>query len=284
MKKTLYTNGDSWTAGDIVDPKLFKDQPWHVNHPDNKQYRLPRVWPHKLGKLANVDIINNSIAGASNDTIVRSTINDIIELKATHNLQEIFVIIGWSSPERKDFFYKWGNKKGEGNWECLYPAELTHWSSERKELNEFFKLYVKNHWYEEEYITRHCLNTITLHNFLTNLNIPHLFFNAFYEGKKEVLDPKTHQLYESSNLDSFISEFREQKDYKTLKRLQINNILKEYKDIFKQSFIKKSFIKFLFENLNKYKQKELIDYHPTELGHKLWANYIFENEFSKFSR
>ena len=38
--KILYTNGDSWTAGDIVDPIRFKDEPWHVMHPDNDQYRL----------------------------------------------------------------------------------------------------------------------------------------------------------------------------------------------------------------------------------------------------
>jgi len=284
MTKLLYTNGDSWTAGDIVDPDLFKDQPWHVNHPDNKQYRLPRVWPNKLGDLLNIDTINNSKAGASNDTIVRSTINDIIQIKNEIDPEEIFVIIGWSSPERKDFFYKWGSKEAEGYWECIYPAELEHWSSDREELNKFFKLYVKNHWYEEEYITRHCLNTITLHNFLKNLKIPHLFFNAFYEGKKEVLDPKSHQLFESNELDTFISEFREEKDFKVLKRLEIDNIIKEYKNIFKSNFIKKSFIKFLFENLNKHKQKDLIDYHPTELGHKLWAKYIYENEFSKHSR
>ena len=48
--KLLYCDGDSWTAGDIVDPKLFGDNVAEVHHPDNDQYRLPRVWPHKLCK------------------------------------------------------------------------------------------------------------------------------------------------------------------------------------------------------------------------------------------
>ena len=67
MAKLIYTNGDSWTAGDIVDPKLFGTDNAHVNHPKNKQYRLPRVWPGKLGKLLKTEVINNSVAGASNE-------------------------------------------------------------------------------------------------------------------------------------------------------------------------------------------------------------------------
>lgn len=273
--KIIYANGDSWTAGDIVDPELFPDQPWHVNHPENAAYRLPKVWPHKLGAKLGVEVINNSIAGASNDTVLRSSINDLIDLLKKYKPEEILVLIGWSSPERKDFFYKW-DINGEGYWECLYPAELNHWSSDREELMDFFKLYVKNHWYEEEYITRHCLNTITLHNFLKANNVKHKFFNAFYEGKKEVLDPTSHQLYESTPLDSYISDFVVDKGIKTLKRLHVDNIISEYKNIQKEFFFNKSFIKYLFEQTGIHKQEELIDYHPTELGHKLWSEFLYE--------
>ena len=35
--KTLYANGDSWTAGDIVDPVLFGDDLSKVNDPKNKK-------------------------------------------------------------------------------------------------------------------------------------------------------------------------------------------------------------------------------------------------------
>ena len=66
MKKLILCDGDSWTAGDIVDPELFGDELYHVNHPDNDQYRFPRVWPHKMGKLLNVDVINTSVAASSN--------------------------------------------------------------------------------------------------------------------------------------------------------------------------------------------------------------------------
>ena len=57
--------------------------------------------------------------------------------------------------------------------------------------------------------------------------------------------------------------------------MQINNILEEYSRIYKKVFIKKTFIKLLFSLIGKYKQNELIDYHPTELGHKLWAEFLY---------
>ena len=75
--KTLYANGDSWTCGDIVDPELFGDNLSKVNDPANKPYRLPRVWPHKIGKELGVEVINNSHAGASNDRIFTRTFKSI---------------------------------------------------------------------------------------------------------------------------------------------------------------------------------------------------------------
>ena len=60
MIKMILCDGDSWTAGDIVDPSLFGNILSEVHHPDNDQYRLPRVWPHKLGELLGIDVFNNS--------------------------------------------------------------------------------------------------------------------------------------------------------------------------------------------------------------------------------
>ena len=196
----------------------------------------------------------------------------VLELKNKYDTKDIFVIIGWSSPERKDFFYKW-NEKDTGEWECLYPAELDHWESKSDSLNAFYKLYTLNHWHEEEFITRHCLNNITLHNFLKALNIRHLFFNAFYESKEELFNPDKHQLFDAREIESYISNYQKSSEANTLKRLDINNIIDEYKRIHKEVFTKKSFIQFLF-NLSEYNQDDLIDYHPTELGHELWAKEL----------
>tara|TARA_R100001129_G_scaffold42270_1_gene29025 strand:- start:4207 stop:5061 length:855 start_codon:yes stop_codon:yes gene_type:complete len=276
--KTLYANGDSWTAGDIVDPDLFGDDLSKVNDPKNKPYRLPRVWPHKIGKELGIEVINNSHAGSSNDRIFRSTVNDILGLLLNNKPEDLLVVIGWSSPERKDFFYKWHNEDG-GEWECLYPAELDHWTSERKELIDFYKLYVKNHWHAEEFITRHCIHNISLHHFLKSLNIKHIFFNSFYENKEDVLNKDSHQLLESPEFENYISDFNDSTEFNTIKRLEINNILKEYKNVYKNVFYKQSFISFLL-GLNI--EDEVLNYHPTEKGHQLWASNLAKYISSKY--
>ena len=80
MKKILLCDGDSWTAGDIVDPDIFGDQLEHVNHPDNRPYRLPKVWPHKLAKLLEVEVENTSVAASSNDAIVRRIVENVLDI------------------------------------------------------------------------------------------------------------------------------------------------------------------------------------------------------------
>ena len=37
--KLILCEGDSWTSGDIINPKLNHS---FVNHPDNDSYRLPK--------------------------------------------------------------------------------------------------------------------------------------------------------------------------------------------------------------------------------------------------
>ena len=97
----IYCDGDSWTAGDIVDPELFGDDLTKVNDPRNTPYRLSKVWP---GMLA-YETINESEAGSSNDAIVRRVYRNVLNLLKENKPEDLFVIIGWSSPERKDFYY-----------------------------------------------------------------------------------------------------------------------------------------------------------------------------------
>ena len=100
MKKLIVCDGDSWTSGDIIDPDLDIT---HVNAKENDNYRLPKVWPHKLGKLLNIDVQNNAIAGSSNDGIVRRVTNSvlsnvdlIVDDPFGYRPEELFYIIGWS--------------------------------------------------------------------------------------------------------------------------------------------------------------------------------------------
>ena len=85
MTNILYCDGDSWTSGDIIDPELFGEAFSHVNHPDNDQYRLPRVWPHKLGKLLGIEIDNEMVTYLENKyrsvSAVKIVTGDILQME-----------------------------------------------------------------------------------------------------------------------------------------------------------------------------------------------------------
>jgi hypothetical protein len=117
----LVVAGDSWTYGsEIRDPQLpdtVKD--WDK---ENDHYRTQRIWPNKLAKLLNItDIINLSYPAASNDKIVRNTIGWLTQeyLSKNRPTDDLLVIIGLTSPERKDFYYKTDNTNGF--WFTLWP-------------------------------------------------------------------------------------------------------------------------------------------------------------------
>ena len=258
MSKLIICDGDSWTAGDIMDPKLQKKGITYVNHPDNAQYRFPRVWPHKLGKLLDVEVINSSISGSSNDGIVRRIVEEVLKLLNNYKGEEIYVIVGWTSPERRDFYYRgyWDDSFIE-SWETLYPSQPDmKWPN--KELKTFFKTYIKWFAHQEEYISRYVDQNLYLHYFLESHNIEHLFFDAFYEKDTGGIESSTDLIKELINIDTnFIKHF-----------------LKIRKDFFKD----KTFKRILTAVNGKFKDNLFgEDYHPTELGHKLWAEELYKD-------
>ena len=187
--------------------------------------------------------VQNAGAGSSNDAIVRRTMRKVKDLLLDYKPKDLFVIVGWSSPERKDFYYK-----GEWNsWETLYPAQLTQDFSYDKDLQEFYRIYLEKFWNEEEYIERYIQHNLLIHHFLNSYGIKHIFFDAFYETKDM-------GIYDKLNKDN----------------------LKQIKDIRKNNFIDKTFREVLMKG--EYLDEELFgkDYHPTEKGHEIWARYLYD--------
>tara|TARA_X000001388_G_scaffold18285_1_gene11636 strand:- start:124 stop:876 length:753 start_codon:yes stop_codon:yes gene_type:complete len=242
LKKIILCEGDSWTSGDIINPKL--DVTW-VNHPTNDSYRLPKVWPHKLGELLNIEVLNTANAGCSNDSIVRRVVENTLKLLDKYRGEEIFVIVGWSSPERKDFYYDYNGKK---YWETFHPFAITdpqQLSQKPKDQQEFYKAYIKYYWNKGEYFSRYMHNNLYLHYFLKSNNIDHLFFDAFYQ----------------TNLGNYHTiEMRKQSAITKSKFLKLTKDI--YKDISFKNFILEG-KHFCEDNL-----------HPNEKGHQLWAEEL----------
>jgi len=143
--KVLLAEGDSWTAGDIIDPRIEEDLAGNVNAKINDNYRLPRVWPHKLANKLGLIPANTAIAGSSNDGIVRRVIDNTLNLLKKYNPKEIKVVIGLTSPERKDFYHKKDNDYG---WDVLYPLDSSDLTEERKLFKKVY-LYInpRDFWF-----------------------------------------------------------------------------------------------------------------------------------------
>ena len=259
-KTVLVTDGDSWTAGDLMDPKLAKEGVTFINDPRNDYYRLTKVWPHKLGESLDLDVENIAVAGSSNDGILRRTMNRVPKLLETYSRNDILYIIGFSSPERKDFYC-------EGGWDTLYPVEIKNWNEAVTDQEKFAALYARYYWTPQEYVTRYLTTVMSLDSYLTNLGIDHIFFNAFYENEFGIHNKKT--------LKNFIDNFINSRSDTRLEYLELDTLVNQYKQIYTHNFLKKSFLGFLKE---KYKGKiftEALDnHHPNENAHKLWSQYL----------
>ncbi len=271
MKKILLCEGCSWTAGslgddnNVINPELADVLDNNLMHWRNDDYRLPRLWPHKLGKLLNVNVKNVAVPGSSNDTIVRRTINNVLSLLKQYNGDEIFVIIGWTSPERKDFYHKDMVFPADANWFTLRPAEIKNYlkNKDNKHLHSFFTNYGKYFWNREEYMSRYINHNLYLHYFLESYGIGHLFYSAFYEGEHSITDITEGLI---SNVDSKEKESAEE-------------FFKIYSKVFKDI----SFRKYVMETVapknteNIHSTKFFKDHHPTEIGHQMWAEELYND-------
>ena len=254
--KLILCKGDSWTSGHIINPELDlsgKEHP-NVNDSSNDDYRLPKVWPHKLGKRLGIDIVNKSVAGSSNDGIVRRTMREVKELLSDYKAEDLFVIVGWSSPERKDFYYT-----GEWeSWETMYPIP-NYQPIPDKDIDTFYQIYREKFWNEQEYVERYIQQNLLLHYFLKEHNINHLFFDAFYETRGD------GGLFNSLNIDDVIIK----SGYETKSHYEL---IKYFSEVKKDFCLEESFRNVI---LNNYGDLFGGDSHPNEEAHDIWSEYMF---------
>jgi len=269
--KLILCDGDSWTAGDIINPelKLINENHANVNDPLNDSYRLPKVWPHKLGKLLNIDTLNIAHAGSSNDAIVRRTMRKVKELLLDYEAKDLFVIIGWSSPERKDFYYT-----GEWDaWETIHPVS-NYQPIPDKDIDTFYEIYRDKFWNEQEYVERYIQQNLLLHYFLKEHNVKHLFFDAFYETRGH------RSMFNSLNIDDVIigSGYETESHYALMKYFL--KVKKEFSlnDSFRNLLLDKNKVfEYNGKQLNSFKEElfNTKDHHPSEKGHEIWAKNLF---------
>ena len=121
MNPLLYFNGDSFVQGAELGDDILPDHPGYLSYNSStnerdvkKQWRasippssdeiirleLSRNFSSKVAEITGLKYINHALGGASMDSIVRSTLRDLIELK---NDNRVIAFIGTTEPFRAEF-------------------------------------------------------------------------------------------------------------------------------------------------------------------------------------
>jgi hypothetical protein len=181
----IICDGDSWVFGcEIADPKIAAryDPSTHPGSYDfleeNDVYRIPKIFSTHLSKLLDAKVTNLSWPADDNGTILRRTIDYIsTEYLATgKSTENLFVIVGWSSPERNSFWYK----DDEMSLPFRLWPQVPHFNSPVQK--KVWELYVAYMWHAEEYMPRYVHNVVQLQNFCNQHNIKWMCFNSFYQN------------------------------------------------------------------------------------------------------
>lgn len=135
--KVLYANGDSWTFGDEFPNQV----------PMEQVHRHYSTWPQKLAAMMEIPlVVNESICAGSNHRIFRRTsqfiINWIGKKKCTSDL---FVVIGWTTPERTEISI-------DGRYCRITSNNLLDYDS--KKLRQYCRLYYEFYQYQESLLTQ----------------------------------------------------------------------------------------------------------------------------------
>jgi len=98
---TLYINGDSWAYGsELRDPTALDIT--NDFDPVHDNYRKAHNWTGQIARAYDLELVDSSWAGGSNERIVRTTIADVTNL--LQQRKKPFVIIAWTQMQRFELF------------------------------------------------------------------------------------------------------------------------------------------------------------------------------------
>ena len=192
----LLTNGDSWTQGDSpaqdINWEAKPNLDWYDIIPNFGEPTCPcddritykfydsDVWPKVLGRKLGVETWNCGRLGASNDRIVRSTINSIDYLESLGKT-DIFVVIGLTSINRYSNIVV--NNSGQ------YSYDEQRQENVGEDNNVITPMLLK----------KDLVNLINIQNYLSMKGYDYLIFNAFDTLMED--DFKSLPLYQHINFD-----------------------------------------------------------------------------------
>jgi hypothetical protein len=269
----LVACGDSWAWGaELVDPvvepiPLFNlpgDSFSRQYKPENMAYRLKYRYTNQFASLIGADeVVDLSRCSYSNDAIVRTLIEWLsVEGYTTgRDISDLFVTIGWTSPERREFFYK--ERWGDTNW-----MEYGPWSMDRDhnnpEVDQFMRLYFDNFWHQGEFIHRWILQLWQTELMLKSLNIKYVMHQAFYHHHQQMINQWNDKVYKENMIDGIT---------KGDKMLWDNLDSKRF--MHKDDQVSTAH-HYMLSQLDNDPTKAFIVMHPSADGHTVWASHMYQ--------
>ena len=268
--------GDSWCWGaELVDPaeeptpimELEGDNFWRQQKPINVKYREKHRYLNILGeKLNATEIIDLSKPAFSNEAIIRVLIQWLSSEGYTRgrDTSELFISIGWTSPERREFYTSSGKEKTFS--EVYY--ELGPWSLDKDhgnpDINDFFKTYVIHFWREKEFMTRWIHDVFKTEALLKHLNIKYVMHQAFYHYYQKMANEWNDKKYKEEAFEWLPNS--EIKLWEDIDPVRFMN---------KDDEIKGTAHHYLLNQAAGDFDQVMLVWHPNEYGHHLWAEYLY---------
>lgn len=209
---------------------------------------LDLAWPFQLGEQLNCSTVNLAQGGGSNQRIFRTTLDYL-----TKHTPE-YLIIGWTDVNRFELPICNGTYARINSNNVLYHEQLKS-NPPPKLLQEIYYKYLHNSYLNTDLLLTYIL---TIQDLCSAKNIKYLSFNAFspFNINEVLTDYHEYYKYEQSQLDSKLVDAYSQLNNKLSK---INN--------------------FLHLTMSEYCRGHQAPLdsggHPTELGHRLFSEYVF---------
>lgn len=261
VSKIILAAGDSWTFGSEIRhpdlPQTIKD--WD---PENDEYRLPRTWPNMLADRIGGTAVNVAYPASSNDRIVRTAKEWLIEnyVSKGRDTSGILLIVGFTSPERKDFYYK---DQDTDAWVTIWP--MIDPPYRQSQLKKFHDIYVRHMWNPEEYVHRYVNQILDLQNFCKVYGVGYLFFQAFYQYKNLGMS----KWYDKNHVEANIT-YNQHTNMMAWKLINDDRFMNKNEE-------SHSFHAYITEMDRKLGTNQaIIGQHPSEIGHSWWADHVLE--------
>ena len=182
----LYTNGCSWTTGEELE-HIPEYAAWRQQHPEDymqdfyNQYNWSRVLAEQLNAT---EFINQSIGGGSNNRMIRTTL-DFIKKFPRSRINELIVVLGWTSCERGEIYIDDQRLAGWHRFNMTQPFEDYIYHYERDGVKDIIAQVTE---YQKHYtvignsyignVEKFFNQQWMMKNTLENLGIKYLFFQA----------------------------------------------------------------------------------------------------------